>query len=313
MNSRNPIEAPAHGRDSHGPCVPGCDASRRADGSLDFPVVEDITRLCTFCRLALECPICTPLARNAGEGAESAEEMAATEEQKDRALIDAALIILAERLQPHANAGEALVDTLDRLLAELARHRATVAKGRADSHNATKHEIPATAERIRATFKELDEAAHYLPLAHRGPAVERFEMAKHRLHVLLHEIASSAKVGSVTGQPKGDPTESVLAEADRLVNGDRQSAYGHPLDNFTTIGRYWSTHLKARYPGLPMHPELDAEDVAIMMALLKIARLDNDAAHRDSAVDTAGYIKTLRLVLDERKRRAAVAVFEVIH
>lgn len=49
------------------------------------------------------------------------------------------------------------------------------------------------AARIRKVFKELDEAAYRLPipkewLSH--PDVEAFSLAKHHMHVLLHEIAS---------------------------------------------------------------------------------------------------------------------------
>ena len=49
--------------------------------------------------------------------------------------------------------------------------------------------VDATA--IRAAFKELDEAAYELPIPKEwlaDPSVERFNLAKHRIHVLLHKI-----------------------------------------------------------------------------------------------------------------------------
>lgn len=48
-------------------------------------------------------------------------------------------------------------------------------------------------ERIRKVFKALDEAAYKLPIPKEWldhPDVEAFNLAKHHVHVLLHEIAS---------------------------------------------------------------------------------------------------------------------------
>ena len=74
--------------------------------------------------------------------------------------------------------------------------------------------------------------------------------------------------------------ESILNRAIECVCGKREQDYGSPEDNFNRIATYWSAHL-----GM----EITAEDVAVMMALLKIARIGTGTASDDSWVDLAGY------------------------
>lgn len=76
----------------------------------------------------------------------------------------------------------------------------------------------------------------------------------------------------------------VLYAAVKAV-GDRGLNYGTPEDNFNRIARLWNAHLDNR----SHRSELDASDVAMMMALMKIARLENDETHLDSWIDLAGY------------------------
>lgn len=77
----------------------------------------------------------------------------------------------------------------------------------------------------------------------------------------------------------------ILDEAKKHVTGQRQEDYGDPESNFDTIAEYWETHLRASQ-GLVA---LTATDVAIMMTLLKLARLGSNPLHKDSWVDVAGY------------------------
>ena len=72
----------------------------------------------------------------------------------------------------------------------------------------------------------------------------------------------------------------VLAEADRLINGDRQQNYGDAAESFDAIAAMWSAYLGC---------DVTARDVCNMMALLKIARL-RLGQHDDSAVDGCGYL-----------------------
>ena len=84
-----------------------------------------------------------------------------------------------------------------------------------------------------------------------------------------------------TGREGGSMTRaSILKRAIECVCGEREQDYGSPEDNFNRIAKYWSTHL-----GM----EITAEDVAVMMALLKIARIGTGTATDDSWIDLAGY------------------------
>lgn len=74
----------------------------------------------------------------------------------------------------------------------------------------------------------------------------------------------------------------VLAEANSIVNGARAQTYGGPEDSFKTIAALWGA-----YKGDT--GAFTTSDVAIMLALLKVARLKNSPDHRDSWVDLAGY------------------------
>ena len=72
---------------------------------------------------------------------------------------------------------------------------------------------------------------------------------------------------------------------------DREQAYGSPKDNFETIGFLWSAYLRAAHPELKKVMgvnHIDEKDVAVMMALLKIARIASGETE-DSFVDLAGY------------------------
>lgn len=69
--------------------------------------------------------------------------------------------------------------------------------------------------------------------------------------------------------------------------GPRQNDYGHPRANFERTARLWNGYLFALRGGDA--PLLKPEDVAHMMVLLKMARLMQTPAHRDSWVDIAGY------------------------
>jgi hypothetical protein len=86
---------------------------------------------------------------------------------------------------------------------------------------------------------------------------------------------------------------NALREADKLVHGNRQKDYGHPLDNFEDIAKFWSVIFKT---------DVSAEDVALAMVSVKISRQLNHPKH-DNIVDGCGYFATLEMILEERERR----------
>lgn len=99
--------------------------------------------------------------------------------------------------------------------------------------------------------------------------------------------------GSI-GHPNimNDPRD-IASYAAELVSGERQEAYGHPLDNFTRAAQIWSVIL---------HTDITAEQVALCMVGMKIAREVNQSKP-DTVVDGIGYFLTLNMIQEERLRR----------
>ena len=75
-------------------------------------------------------------------------------------------------------------------------------------------------------------------------------------------------------------TGKFLKEAISLSGIDRQKDYGDKVDNHNNIARLWSAYLEI---------EIEAHDVAILMALLKIARTKLGAVSKDTYIDMAAY------------------------
>lgn len=82
---------------------------------------------------------------------------------------------------------------------------------------------------------------------------------------------------------------TILEQAAAIVDADREKTYGKPDKNLRTIAEFWEVWLRARGKLAP-DAFLTFEDVACMMAALKLARLANDPKHVDSAVDACGYL-----------------------
>lgn len=89
-------------------------------------------------------------------------------------------------------------------------------------------------------------------------------------------------------------SETILEEAQRITDGDRPTAYAHPLVNHTRTADLWST-----YFGVP----ITAEQVCMANILQKISRSMHTIT-RDSLVDIAGFARNVEKVQDERARRA---------
>lgn len=91
-----------------------------------------------------------------------------------------------------------------------------------------------------------------------------------------------------TGQIKPPRTE-ILEEAASLINGQRNNDYGDPLDDFSTTAAFWQTYLSRRTTANKGVFEITPHDVAVMMGLLKIARISWSPEKRDHWTDLAGY------------------------
>ena len=77
----------------------------------------------------------------------------------------------------------------------------------------------------------------------------------------------------------------ILREAAVCVCGQREQDYGSPEDNFAVIAELWNGYLGLDKSG----SGISSMDVAMMMALLKIARIRGGRATEDSFIDLAGY------------------------
>lgn len=71
-----------------------------------------------------------------------------------------------------------------------------------------------------------------------------------------------------------------LEKAKECVCGQREQDYGTPEDNFNRIAGLWTAYKGTVFT---------AGDVAMMMALLKMARIRTGTGTMDSFVDLAGY------------------------
>jgi hypothetical protein len=79
-----------------------------------------------------------------------------------------------------------------------------------------------------------------------------------------------------------------MSDTDALV-AERGAVYGHPRKNFTLTARLWGPILGV---------EVTAEQVALCMIALKVARLCESPQHDDSIADVKGYAKTLEMLRD---------------
>ena len=80
-----------------------------------------------------------------------------------------------------------------------------------------------------------------------------------------------------------------MAAAERCVCGDREQDYGSPENNFKTVARLWEVYMGQKCVSPDTVICICPEDVAVMLALLKIARIASGHAKEDNWVDLAGY------------------------
>lgn len=103
------------------------------------------------------------------------------------------------------------------------------------------------------------------------------EVKAGRLKARHDALVKMAAENQTTGQRAG----AICATAADLVNNDRNAVYGDAEQNFTETGALWA---------VVFGHEVTAEQVAICMALVKIARLIKTPNHADSWTDGVGYL-----------------------
>ena len=73
---------------------------------------------------------------------------------------------------------------------------------------------------------------------------------------------------------------------------ERAKDWGDPLRSHARIGEMWGAIL--RYP-------VDAYDVALMMAALKLVRADLNPDNPDSLIDAKGYLTIAQRIVEEQQ------------
>jgi len=85
------------------------------------------------------------------------------------------------------------------------------------------------------------------------------------------------------------PVETILQEAQRLVHGDRNADYGHPIQDFRRTAAIVTVMLEHK-----LKMDLEATDIPIIMMAVKLSRHFNKYK-RDNLVDLCGYAETLEM------------------
>lgn len=112
----------------------------------------------------------------------------------------------------------------------------------------------------------------------------------------------SAEVRNMVDAPTDTPTTpvaptdtpttraAILDAAKKIVTGDREKQYGKPEDNFAVIARFWEVYLSERCVDGGAEVTLNPDDVAMLMALMKVARIMTGTFKGDSYIDGIGYL-----------------------
>ena len=81
--------------------------------------------------------------------------------------------------------------------------------------------------------------------------------------------------------------EEILKKAKELITGDRNDTHGDAFQNHAEIAEFWNIFLDKKLQ--PM-ASITAEDVALMMVLMKISRNNQGKKNNlDNFVDMCGY------------------------
>ena len=81
--------------------------------------------------------------------------------------------------------------------------------------------------------------------------------------------------------------EEILKKARDLVTGDRNETHGDAFQNHAEIAEFWNIYLDKKLQPLA---SITAEDVALMMVLMKISRnTQGKKSNIDNFIDMCGY------------------------
>ena len=90
--------------------------------------------------------------------------------------------------------------------------------------------------------------------------------------------------------------EDILKKAGKLVSDDREGTHGDARENHEQIAEFWNIFLDNKLK--PM-AAITCDDVAVMMALLKISRSTQGKFNVDDYIDAAAYMAIAGELKDE--------------
>jgi hypothetical protein len=93
-------------------------------------------------------------------------------------------------------------------------------------------------------------------------------------------------LGGTNKEPLPKTKTTILADAAATIAGPREQEYGSKLQNFTQIAMMVQGYLA---PKLLPDSRITPEDIAMIMIIVKMARLAKSPDHKDSILDVAGY------------------------
>jgi len=127
------------------------------------------------------------------------------------------------------------------------------------------------------------------PLASASEVAKATNTSYGYVHKLFQKIGTpievfEAQVGAASSPAsRSYSRDNILDIAKEYVTKDRAADHGDMQDNFQRIADYWNTHL-----GLISY--IKDTDVAVMMSLLKVARIHSNTKNPDNWIDACGYM-----------------------
>ena len=125
------------------------------------------------------------------------------------------------------------------------------------------------------------------PLASASEVAKATNTSYGYVYKLFQKISTPREVfeAEATSSPESrwKSRGDVLDTAKDYVTKDRAQEHGNLEGNFTRIAAYWNTHLG-------LIDFIKPEDVGVMMALLKVARMHSNSKNIDNYIDSAGYL-----------------------
>lgn len=83
--------------------------------------------------------------------------------------------------------------------------------------------------------------------------------------------------------------KEILEKAIECVCGSREQDYGSPENSFSAIADYWQLYVNHNCIDEFGKVFINSKDVAVMMCLFKIARIETGHGKEDNWIDLAGY------------------------